>query len=104
MELSKNIYYKKFIEEDLNNIYIQPKEFFDEFFSQMIFMLKIRLSTIRQIENIIYTSPESISKSQIGEIIPHISNTTIEKYLGDLVRNGLIEKVGKAQNIKYVKK
>jgi len=28
-----NIYYQKFIEEDdLNNIYIQPKDFFDEFF------------------------------------------------------------------------
>ena len=63
-----------------------------------------KLLTVQQIENIIGDSPVAISKNKIRELLPHFSVTTIEKHLGDLVRNGIIEKVGKAQNTKYVKK
>ena len=63
-----------------------------------------KLPTVQQIGNIIGDSPVAISKNKIQELLPHLSVTTIEKHLGYLVRNGIIEKVGKAQNTKYVKK
>ena len=63
-----------------------------------------KLSTIEQIENIISESPAPISKKKIAELLPHISITTIEKYLWDLVKSGKIEKVGKARKTKYIKR
>jgi predicted transcriptional regulator len=63
-----------------------------------------RLSTVQQIEKIIRDSSVPISKHKIVDGLSGISVTTVEKYLGDLVRNGSIEKVGKAQKTKYVKK
>jgi Fic family protein len=62
-----------------------------------------RLSTVQQIENIVNNSPMPISKHKINDMLPHISNTTVEQYLGTLVRARRIAKVGKARNTKYEK-
>ena len=45
-----------------------------------------------------------ITKSDVMELCPDISLTTIERALSDLLRDGHIEKIGKSRGTFYVKK
>jgi Fic family protein len=45
-----------------------------------------------------------ISKREIAYVLPDISQTTIEAVLSSMVKGGLIEKVGRSRNTKYIKK
>jgi len=98
-ESTDNSHYVPFVEQFISMV-LSCYTVLDNQFAKMN-ASKVR--TVEQIENIIYDSNEPISKAQICDILPHISQTTVEKYLGDLVREGMVEKVGKAQKTKYVK-
>jgi predicted transcriptional regulator len=43
-----------------------------------------------------------ISKAEIGFVLPDVSVTTIEKVLGQLVRSGVIAKIGSGRAVKYL--
>ncbi len=43
-----------------------------------------------------------ISKSEICEILPDVSVTTVEAVLGKMVKSGDVMKLGQARNTKYV--
>lgn len=56
-----------------------------------------------RIEATLLDSLTSLSKSEICNIHPDISPTTVEAVLGKMVREGKIKKVGAGKNTKYIK-
>jgi Fic family protein len=56
-----------------------------------------------RIEATVMNSILPISKQEICYILPDISPTTVEAVLALMVKNGQIEKIGAARNIKYIK-
>jgi Fic family protein len=62
-----------------------------------------RITKKQQIEETVLNSSEPISKREICRILPDISPTTVESALTEMVNSGRIEKVGIAQNTKYIK-
>ncbi|MDR1828548.1 MAG: Fic family protein [Methylobacteriaceae bacterium] len=59
------------------------------------------VSKRERIEQTVLNSLLPISKREICYILPDVSPTTIEKVLGDMLRSGIIEKIGSARNTKY---
>ena len=45
-----------------------------------------------------------ISKQEICRVLPDVSPTTVEAVLADMVKNGLVEKVGSGRSTKYIRK
>jgi Fic family protein len=45
-----------------------------------------------------------ISKKELAYVLPDISPTTIEVVLAEMVKNGLVAKIGTARNTKYLRK
>jgi DNA-binding GntR family transcriptional regulator len=45
-----------------------------------------------------------ISKREICYILPDVSPTTVEAALAEMVREGLVEKIGTGRGTKYLKK
>ena len=72
--------------------------------------LDMRFSTIngkllkknQRIEQTVLNSVLPISKSEICDILPDISATTVEAVLGKLVKDGSVKKLGQARSTKYV--
>jgi len=58
----------------------------------------------RRIEATVMNSLLPISKSEICYILPDVSPTTVEAALAEMVREGLVEKVGSGRSTKYIKK
>lgn len=56
-----------------------------------------------RVEATVLNSLAFISKSDICEILPDVSATTIEAVLGKLVRDGKIRKVGTGRGVKYIR-
>ncbi len=54
-----------------------------------------------RIEATVLNSLVPISKSEICEILPDVSPTTVEAVLGKMVKEGLIEIMGKGRNTQY---
>ena len=61
-----------------------------------------RLSKTERIEQTVLNSVLPISKSDICDIIPDVSPTTVEAVLGKMVKTGSIIKLGRARATKYV--
>ena len=54
-----------------------------------------------RIEATVLNSLLPISKQEICYVLPDVSPTTVEKVLGDMVKGGLIQKLGSGRNTKY---
>ena len=57
-----------------------------------------------RVEATILNSLLPIAKQEICYILPDVSPTTVEYVLANMVRGGLIEKIGTGRNTKYIKK
>jgi hypothetical protein len=57
----------------------------------------------QRIEDTVLNSMIPISKSDICSILPDVSPTTVEKYLGVLLKSGLIKIIGAGTKTKYIK-
>jgi len=58
----------------------------------------------RRVEATVLNSLLPISKQEICYVLPDVSPTTVEAVLADMVKNGLVEKVGIGRRTKYIKK
>lgn len=58
----------------------------------------------KQIENLLLSSYAPVSKQEIIDRLPHISATTVELVLSNLIKSGKIEKIGTYRNARYRKK
>ncbi len=75
---------------------------YQEFESRVDF-IKIRGTTkADRISRLISNTLGKVSKAQIAEKYPDISITTIEKTLAELLKQGLIKKVGVGRSSAYV--
>lgn len=63
-----------------------------------------RVSKRERIEATVLNSLLPISKKEICYILPDVSKTTVEVVLGQMVKNGVIKKIGTSVNTKYIKK
>jgi len=63
-----------------------------------------KVSKKRRIEATVLNSLLPISIKEIAYVLPDVSANTIEAVLGEMVRAGLVEKVGAARNTKYIKR
>lgn len=63
-----------------------------------------RVSKRKRIEATVLNSLLPISKKEICYILPDVSKTTVEAVLGQMLKNGDIEKIGTSINTKYIKK
>ena len=57
-----------------------------------------------RIEAIVLESLLPVTKRDILSLLPDVSETTVERVLGSLVRTGKIEKLGANRNARYIKK
>lgn len=62
-----------------------------------------RVSKQARIEAIILNSLAPISKSDIIRILPDVSPSTVEFALGQMVKSGVIQKIGAGRDTKYMK-
>ena len=112
---SKDHYYESLYESsqgwhENQNSYIPFMENFLMTLYKCYKELDLRFSTIngkrlkknQRIEQTVLNSVLPISKSEICDILPDISATTVEAVLGKLVREGSVRKLGQARNTKYV--
>lgn len=62
-----------------------------------------RISKSNRIEAAVMNCFGSISKKEIGELLPDISITTIEKKLSDMLKKGEIKKIGTYTDARYAR-
>lgn len=91
--------YIPFIENFLSTLYMCYKELDKRF--NVINSSKITKTA--RIEATLLNSLAPISKSEINNILPDVSNTTIEKVLGTMLKEGKIKKIGSSRNTKYIR-
>ena len=112
---SKDYYYQALYESskgwhENQNSYIPFMENFLSTLYKCYKELDLRFSTIngkrlkknQRIKQTVLNSVLPISKSEICDILPDISATTVEAVLGKLVKDGSVKKLGQARNTKYV--
>lgn len=61
-----------------------------------------RISKTERIQQTVLNSVLPISKSEICDILPDVSPTTVEAVLGKMVKTGSVIKLGQARSTKYV--
>ncbi|MGN0354356.1 MAG: Fic family protein [Muricoprocola sp.] len=61
-----------------------------------------RISKSKRIEQTVLNSVLPVSKSEICELLPDVSPTTVEAVLGKMVKSGSVAKLGQTRNAKYV--
>ena len=98
MEKNGNTYIP-YIENFLTTLYMCYKELDKRF--NVINSNKITKKA--RIEATVLNSLTAISKSEICEILPDVSPTTVEAVLGKMVKEGLIETIGNGRSTKYRK-
>lgn len=91
--------YIPYIENFLTTLYMCYKELDKRF--NVVNSNKITKKA--RIEATVLNSLTAISKSEICEILPDVSQTTVELVLGKMVKEGLIETIGSGRNTKYRK-
>ena len=91
--------YEPFIRFLLQILYQCYKEI-DEKFIQGT---SIAVPKNKQIENALLNSFTPVSKRELCERFPDISVKTIEKVLGEMVREGSVVKIGTYKNARYMK-
>ena len=63
-----------------------------------------RVSKKARVEATVLNNLLPISKAEISRILPDVSPTTIEAVLGEMVRDGKIERIGAFRSSKYIRK
>lgn len=91
--------YIPYIENFLTTLYMCYKELDKRF--NVVNSNKITKKA--RIEATVLNSLTAISKSEICEILPDVSPTTVEAVLGKMVKEGLIETIGNGRSTKYRK-
>lgn len=56
-----------------------------------------------RIEATVLNSLTPLSKTEICDILPDVSPTTVEAVLGTMVRQGAVRKIGTSRNMKYIR-
>ncbi|MBR5341133.1 MAG: Fic family protein [Erysipelotrichaceae bacterium] len=92
--------YSPFIVFHFQMLYRCYKEISERFISEET---DRKISKRDRIENTVMKSVVPISKTEIADVLPDISVTTIEKVLGELIKKNKIRKIGTYKNAKYVK-
>ena len=54
-------------------------------------------------EATVLNSLTPLSKTEICDILPDVSPTTVEAVLGTMVRQGAVRKIGTSRNVKYIR-
>lgn len=62
-----------------------------------------RMPKAKQVEALLMSTYAPISKAEVCERLPEISATTVERALGNLVKAGIIEKMGTYRDARYRK-
>ena len=91
--------YFPFIKNFLSTLYMCYKELDKRF----AIVRSKRITKTARIEATVLESLIPISKSEICDILPDVSPTTIEAVLGKMVREGQIKRIGAARSTKYIK-
>ena len=90
--------YSAYIMEFITTVYMCYKELDKRF--AVIGSRKVTKQA--RIEAAVLNSLTPVSKSDIGKILPDVSATTIEAVLGQMVRDGVIRKIGSGRGTKYI--
>lgn len=61
------------------------------------------LKKSERVEQVVLSSILPISKSEIADLLPDVSPTTIEAVLGKMVREGSAKKIGTFRNARYIR-
>lgn len=92
--------YEPFIENFIVTLY----RCYQELDQRFAVMNSKRITKKARVEATVLNSLLPISKVEIGKILPDVSPTTIEAVLGDMVRQGKIERIGVMRESKYIRK
>jgi len=74
----------------------------NEFESRVEYLSSAKISKPERVKKLVQNSVGKINKKQILEKCPDISAKTVERALADLLKQGLIEKVGASSATSYV--
>ncbi|NLJ64312.1 MAG: Fic family protein [Christensenellaceae bacterium] len=77
---------------------------YNEFEKRMEHLRYRKLSKAERVEHIIKNSLKPISKSEILELAPDISQVTVERALVELQKRDIIQKIGSGRATKYIVK
>ena len=91
--------YMPFITNFLSTLYMCYKELDRRF----AIMNSGRVTKKSRVEAVVLESLTPISKSEVCGILPDVSPTTVETVLGEMVKSGLIRKIGQGRNTRYLK-
>ncbi len=91
--------YVPFIENFLSTLYMCYKELDKRF----AVVNGKKITKTARIEATVLNSLVPISKSEICDVLPDISPTTVEAVLSVMVKNGQIKKIGQARMTRYIK-
>lgn len=89
--------YKPFIEYSLGVILNAYKEFA----TRVEYMTAKNMTAAQRIQEIVRNKVGKITKKEITEICPDINEGTVERALGELVKNGVILKIGGGRYTAY---
>ena len=95
---NKNDYFP-FMEKFLSMLYMCYKELDKRF----AVVNGKRVTKKMRIEETVQNSLVPISKSEICDMLPDVSPTTVEAVLGSMVRDGKIKRIGTSKNARYIK-
>ena len=77
---------------------------YNEFEKRLEYLRYRKLSKAERVEHIIKNSLKPISKSEILELAPDISQVTVERALVELQKRDIIQKIGSGRATKYIVK
>lgn len=98
-EINKNDYFP-FVQNFLTTLYLCYKELDKRF----AVVNSKRITKTARIEATVLNSLVPVSKSEICNILPDISPTTVEAVLGKMVKSGTITRIGSGRASRYIKK
>lgn len=91
--------YFPFMENFLATLYMCYKELDKRF----AVVNSTKITKKGRIEATILNSLMPISKSEICKILPDVSPTTVEAVLGEMVKNGIIKRIGESRAARYIR-
>lgn len=62
-----------------------------------------RMGKMDRVREMVLNSVLPVSKSDLSSMMPDVSVTTIEAVLGEMVREGVVRKVGGNRNARYIR-
>lgn len=91
--------YFPFIENFLSTLYMCYKELDKRF----AVVQGKKITKKARIEATVLNSLTPISKAEICNILPEVSPTTVEAVLGDMIKDGMIKRIGTGRASRYIK-